>query len=87
MELSCVGNVRNVNFIVLLRVNKNTYLAYFGGKMNGGKTGTELGVDEKVALIEEVKARAAVLFGPLKGVGLRRERKSKNESDKQLQID
>lgn len=26
--------------------------------MNGGKTGTELGVDEKVALIEEVKARA-----------------------------
>lgn len=55
--------------------------------MNGGKTGTELGVDEIVALIEEVKARAAVLYGPLKGVGLRRERKSKNESDKQLQID
>lgn len=66
MELSCVENVRNVNFIVLLRVNKNTYLAYFGGKMNGGKTGTELGVDEKVSLIEEVKARAAVLFGEIK---------------------
>lgn len=72
MELSCVGNVRNVNFIVLLRVNKNTYLAYFGGKMNGGKTGTELGVDEIVALIEEVKARAAVLFWPLKGSGVKK---------------
>lgn len=40
--------------------------------MNGGKTGTELGVDEKVSLIEEVKARAAVLFGPLKGSGVKK---------------
>lgn len=40
--------------------------------MNGGKTGTELGVDEKVSLIEEVKARAAVLFGPFKGSGVKK---------------
>lgn len=48
MELSRVGNVRNVNFIVLLRVNKNTYLAYFGGKMNGGKRGQSWGLTKKL---------------------------------------
>lgn len=54
---------------------------------NGKETGAELGVDEEVALIEEVKARATVFLGRLRGVGLRRGEKRKKESGKKLQTD
>ncbi|XP_052696656.1 myb/SANT-like DNA-binding domain-containing protein 4 [Crassostrea angulata] len=41
------------------------------------KRGQNWGVDEEVALIEEVKARATVLFGSFKGCGIKKGREMK----------
>lgn len=52
-------------------------LLFWKKKVMEKKRGQNWGVDEEVALIEEVKARATVLFGSFKGCGIKKGRKMK----------